>query len=203
MHISFRLFVVAFAVLTPAVAFSGVKLTESPDDDRPFSIRCRMKVNGKLETATQGGESIGLNMSVDARLSFLERRLPVGGKGAAALRSLRRYDLAEANIDVGGRKTVNRLRDGLKTIVAGIGQGGSRNKRRTVTKQLGRVEARLEALQRGTAVPEPWVARCRTCELPSTKCNGLCWGFWKESLPGGGAAGPSTEPATPARACRS
>lgn len=127
MHISFRLFVVAFAVLTPAVAFSGVKLTESPDDDRPFSIRCRMKVNGKLETATQGGESIGLNMSVDARLSFLERRLPVGGKGAAALRSLRRYDLAEANIDVGGRKTVNRLRDGLKTIVSEGQLNGIRN----------------------------------------------------------------------------
>jgi hypothetical protein len=123
-----RFLVAAFVVgCLPSLANSAVNLTESPDDDRPFSVRCRMKVNGKLQTATQKGDAIGLNMSVDARLSFLERRLPVGGKGAAGLRSLRQYDLAEASIDVGGRKTVNRLRNDLKMVVSEGQLNGIRN----------------------------------------------------------------------------
>ena len=82
--------------------------------------------------------------------------------------------------------------DGLRAVLAGIGPGGSRNKRRTMTKQKARVESRLQALVTGACTPQPRVARCRTCELPSTKCNGLCWGFWKES--NGGDAAITVEP---------
>jgi hypothetical protein len=119
MNSAIRLSLFGFAIAClPTLSAGAVRLTESADDDRPFSVRCRMKVNGTLQTATQGGKAIGLTMSVDAKLSFLERRLQVGGKDAASLRSLRHYDLAEANIDIGGRKTVNRLNDQLKLIVA-------------------------------------------------------------------------------------
>ena len=119
MKSAYRVLVAALVAgfMTTSV-LGAVTLTEAPDDGRAFSVRCRLKVNGKLQTATQGGDAIGLNMSVDAKLSFLERRLPIGGKDAASLRSLRQYDLAEADIDIGGRKTVNRLRNDLSMIVA-------------------------------------------------------------------------------------
>ena len=94
------------------------------------------------------------------------------------------------------------------------GPHASRNRRRTVARQLARVEARAAALARGEVVPEPFVPRCvcvcvcvcvcmcvyetknqlkqalypsartrrcRSCGLTSEQCDGLCWGFWKES----------------------
>lgn len=99
-------------------ARSAESLTEPASDRRTFSVRSRLQVSGTIQTATPGGKSIGLKMSVDAKLSYLERRLPSGGKGAESLRSMRKYDLAEAAIDIGGRKTTNRLSEGRMLIVA-------------------------------------------------------------------------------------
>lgn len=108
---------VCFFVLAEHLA-AAVTMTEPASDKRTFSVRSRLQVEGRIQTATPGGKSIGLNMKVDARLSYLERRLPSAGKGAEALRSMRKYDVAEATIDVGGRKTTNQLSESRTLIVA-------------------------------------------------------------------------------------
>lgn len=109
---------VSFVCLTLTQSLFAAKLTESASDKRTFSVRSRLQVSGTIQTATPGGKSIGLKMKVDAKLSYLERRLPSGGKGAESLRSMRKYDIAEAVIDVGGRETTNRLSQARTLIVA-------------------------------------------------------------------------------------
>ncbi len=97
---------------------AGVTLTESADDTRTFAVRTRLKVEGTIQTAGADGKTSSLKTVVDGKLSFLERRLPAGGRDADALRSIRYYELAEADITVADRKTVNRLDGSQKVIVA-------------------------------------------------------------------------------------
>lgn len=94
------------------------KINESPDDTRTFSIRARLKVEGTIQTAGIDGKSSSLKTAVDGKLTYLERRLPPGGREAEALRAMRAYQLAEAEITVGDRKTINRLDKNAQQIVA-------------------------------------------------------------------------------------
>jgi hypothetical protein len=117
---------VAAAVLTLALIPVGswaedVVVAESSDDSRVYSVRCRLKVEGEIQTATTttpAPTAEKLKLDVDGKLSFTERRLPRGGQGPLALRSLRFYEVAEADIDVAGRRSTKRLAEGLRTIVA-------------------------------------------------------------------------------------
>ncbi|KAG9413949.1 hypothetical protein AC1031_013151 [Aphanomyces cochlioides] len=56
----------------------------------------------------------------------------------------------------------------------------SKNKRRTVRKQIEKVQARLAAVQADPSIVEARTGKvhCRTCG--STDCVGNCWGFWNE-----------------------
>jgi len=112
----------SLAVLSLVVLASepaaAVVLRESATDKRAFSVRSRLQVEGRIQTTTPGGSSIGLNLHVDAKLSYLERRLPPAGKEAETLRAMRHYGTAQASIDVGGRKTTSRLSDSRKLMVA-------------------------------------------------------------------------------------
>lgn len=88
-------------------------------------------------------------------------------------------------------------RVGLQRLIDATGPGGSRKKRRTMVKQLGRVDDRLDVLEAAAAasdgsdgdgartagIVKPWPkgGYCRTCYAPGTQCDGLCWGFWKDS----------------------
>lgn len=74
----------------------------------------------------------------------------------------------------------------------------TRNRRRSLVKQLARVDARVAEVVAGAAVlprvPAAGAVRpCRTCydEL----CNGLCWGMWKEQQ--GSTSGASVPPPDP------
>ena len=109
--------VLGLAQLT-AHAHAGVKLIETADDARTFAVKTRLKVEGSIQTAGVDGKTTTLKTNVDGKLSFLERRLPAGGRDADALRSIRYYELAEADITVADRKTVNRLDGSQKVIVA-------------------------------------------------------------------------------------
>jgi UPF0176 protein len=61
------------------------------------------------------------------------------------------------------------------------GSTRSRNVRRTLTKQIEKVTSHLLELEKGIVAPHPDAPkRCRTCMEPRTKCNGRCWGFWKQ-----------------------
>lgn len=94
------------------------KIAEATDDERTFSVRSRLKVEGTLLTAGVDGKSTSLKTTVDGKLTYLERRLPPGGRDAEALRSMRNYQLAEAEIAVGDRKTISRLEKSSQQIVA-------------------------------------------------------------------------------------
>ena len=99
-------------------SIAAVQLRESPEDDRKYSVHCRLKVDGRLQTATPDGKAIGLNLGVAATLQYQERRLPSGGQDAESLRSVRHYQVAEASIDIGDRKTKHQLDPKTRLIVA-------------------------------------------------------------------------------------
>ena len=72
----------------------------------------------------------------------------------------------------------------LKTLRAEFGHGTDftddpRQRRRTLDKQIKRVQARIDSLAEGRAVVNSvQVRRCRSCR--KIGCPGNCWGFWKE-----------------------
>lgn len=69
----------------------------------------------------------------------------------------------------------------LRGVLDSMGPGSSRNQRRTISRQLDKVETRLALLESGATHVTAHVPRCRTCGLESVLCDGHCWGFWKES----------------------
>lgn len=91
------------------------KLEEPVDDVRIFGVGTRVDISGKLQTAPK---SPHLSQTVSAALSYRERRMLGPGSEAEALRSVREYETAQADIDVDGNKTALRLPDALKLIVA-------------------------------------------------------------------------------------
>jgi hypothetical protein len=74
-----------------------------------------------------------------------------------------------------------------KTELEEIGEslsppGDYKNVRRTLMRQIAKIQNRLEGLEAGTAKVDrdaPW--RCRTCMKTCHECNGRCWGFWKQA----------------------
>ncbi|MBI1310376.1 hypothetical protein GC176_03640 [bacterium] len=109
---------IAIVFLLTMTATAGVAMSGSADDDRAFSVRCRLEVAGDLQTAAPDSKGVTLPMKADARLSFLERRLPAGGKDAEAFRSVRSYQVGEARIEVSGQPTENHLPADGRLIVA-------------------------------------------------------------------------------------
>lgn len=56
----------------------------------------------------------------------------------------------------------------------------NKNMRRTLMRQVEKIDARVKDLDSGLGIAEPGAPRrCRTCMDPLNKCDGLCWGFWK------------------------
>jgi len=94
------------------------EFSEPINDARTFHVDSTIKVDGQLETAVKSGKSRTLKLDVEGKLQYLERRLPGTGRDAEALRSLRYYESATANIDVQGQKTFARGRDKHRMIVA-------------------------------------------------------------------------------------
>jgi predicted sulfurtransferase len=92
-------------------------------------------------------------------------------------------------IDVFSLSELKRQFAALKVVLAQIDarisageiprQKDPRQRRRTVTKQMRRLEKRMSSLRSGAAaVRGPDLpARCRSCKRDS--CEGACWGFWK------------------------
>lgn len=91
---------------------------EPIQDARTFKVDSTIKVEGQLETAIKSGKARSLELNVDGKLLYLERRLPGTGRDAEAFRSLRYYEEATATIDVQGQKTFARGRDMHRMIVA-------------------------------------------------------------------------------------
>ena len=81
---------------------------------RVYGVGTRVDIKGTLRFA----KNPDLLQTVSATLSYRERRLLGPGNGAESLRSVREYETAQADINVGDAKTVTRLPDALKLIVA-------------------------------------------------------------------------------------
>ena len=120
--------VTILAVNSVGTAAEPISVSEPATEQRVFSVRARLQVNGQIETTSQPAAAsgqktttekpTGLKLAVDGKFSFLERRLPAGGQDADAFRALRRYQLAEADITIDGQKTVNQLPSDARQIVA-------------------------------------------------------------------------------------
>ncbi|OQS01894.1 hypothetical protein THRCLA_05671 [Thraustotheca clavata] len=71
---------------------------------------------------------------------------------------------------------------GLEGVLAALlkepdSQKRSKNRRRTVRKQIEKVQQRIAFLNENPNAVETWKhVHCRTCG--STSCEGTCWGFW-------------------------
>jgi len=127
--INFAVAILSIVAMNDSSTAAGpISISESATEQRVFSVRCRLQVDGNIETTAQPSadsnakkeaeKSSNLKLNVDGKFSFLERRLPAGGQDADAFRALRRYQLAEADITIDGQKTVNQLPDAARQIVA-------------------------------------------------------------------------------------
>jgi len=57
-----------------------------------------------------------------------------------------------------------------------------KNTRRTLMKQITKIEERIQDLDSEKFHTDRNAPRrCRTCREPRTVCDGLCWGFWKQT----------------------
>lgn len=120
-HISFA----ATAYCTLLLALGSTRSVEGAHTieelhtkDRVFRINVSSIVDGQLETSVGEGKAVAHDLDVDAVHNYLERRLPGAGRNAAALRSLRQYEEANATIQVDEQATSTRLRDERRLIVA-------------------------------------------------------------------------------------
>ncbi len=101
-----------------ATAAAKHALREPVTQTRPYLVKNELEVTGTLETSLGGGKSRKLDLKVDAKLNFIERRLSSGGQGPLSLRSIRQYQTARADIDVSGQATSSMLRENRRRIVA-------------------------------------------------------------------------------------
>ena len=81
------------------------------------------------------------------------------------------YDLEELQQQ---KSALERLRDENSEL---------KNIRRTLLRQLQKVEQRIKGIRDGTlAVDKTAPRRCRSCQEPlGVKCDGKCWGFWRKA----------------------
>ena len=109
---------VVFSLITFATSLAWsadkFKLEEPVDDSRIFGVGTRVEIKGTLRFP----KNPDLRQTVSAVLSYRERRLLGPGDESEALRSVREYETAEADITVGETKTAMRLPENLKMIVA-------------------------------------------------------------------------------------
>lgn len=94
------------------------RLDDDASDSRVVQTTGTIKVTGKLQTLVGKNQAIPLTLDVDAGVKFRERRLPPAGRDAAALRSLRYYDEARADVKVNQQTTLTRLQSSQRLIIA-------------------------------------------------------------------------------------
>lgn len=103
-------------LLISAAAFAAdkYKLEEPVDDIRIFGVGTRIDIKNNF----QFRKDQTLPQTAAVSLSYRERRLLGTGNDAEAMRSVREYETAESEIMVESTRTVAKLSDSLKLIVA-------------------------------------------------------------------------------------
>jgi predicted sulfurtransferase len=73
------------------------------------------------------------------------------------------------------------LRDQMKGLIE-IRENTTGGSRKTLIRQITKIKERIVCLQSKLCrVNNDTPRRCRTCHEPDYVCDGLCWGFWKQS----------------------
>lgn len=74
----------------------------------------------------------------------------------------------------------------------------AKNVRRTLTRQINKVESRIRGIEDGSlSVDKNAPRRCRSCQEPlgEDSCDGKCWGFWRKAeVLGDGVTSDGTTP---------
>lgn len=99
-----------------AEAADKSEIKEEPNDSRVFTISARLDVAGKV--FPQPGPKNALKLQVAGQFGYAERRLAGTGRDAEAFRTVRRYDEAKAQIEVGDQPSQRALREAARLIVA-------------------------------------------------------------------------------------
>ena len=71
--------------------------------------------------------------------------------------------------------------NGLKELENGEEAVNSKNVRKTLKKQIEKVQKQIDMVRQGEIIPDSNAPRkCRMCMLTNDKCDGNCWGYWKD-----------------------
>lgn len=102
----------------PTCADVPVKLAESSLEQRTYSTKSQITTTGKVQAATSAGEKEDLNLKASVTFDFLSRRLPAGGRDAAALREAREFATAQLTTTVSNYETRAELPADRQLIIA-------------------------------------------------------------------------------------
>lgn len=121
--------VIAFAVAcSGAVSLAAEKflLTEDSSSDVIRAYESRITGEGTLEfhPGPNADQPVTHPIKMVAAFRFAERRLPAAGRDDAAWRSIRQYDEAKSQIDVGGQTSLPSLRPERRTLVVTADRAG-------------------------------------------------------------------------------
>lgn len=108
----------AVLMMPPNRAPAAHTLNEPVPDRRCFQVTSRLTVNGQLKTAVGDGKAQALDLKVEASHGYRQRSLPAAGRDAEALRGLRQYETATAQISVNSQSHVSRLRNDRRRLIA-------------------------------------------------------------------------------------
>jgi len=120
LQLTLRLVVCGLASLClwPLTATAAITLREPEGSDRVTQASLTVTTTGSVFTAGGKEKSQKLPIEARARFQFRERRLPSGGRDAAALRSAREFEVAELETTIAGRQSQQSLPESNQKIVA-------------------------------------------------------------------------------------
>lgn len=106
------------------VASAAVTLQEPAVSDRAIQTTVDVTTQGSVFTAGVKDKSQKHAIDARARFQFRERRLPSGGRDAAALRAVREFDVAELKTSISGEQTSQSLPGHHRQIVVTGSEAG-------------------------------------------------------------------------------
>ena len=120
LRLALRLALGALASLCfwPLSATAAITLREPEGSDRVTQASLTVTTTGSVFTAGGKEKSQKLPIEAQARFKFRERRLPSGGRDAAALRSAREFEVAELQTTIDGLQTQESLPANNRQIVS-------------------------------------------------------------------------------------
>lgn len=104
-RISLSVWTLLAVALFPAVLPAAVQLQEPESSERTVQVSVSVTTTGSVFTAGSATKSQKHPLTANARYRFRERRLPPGGRDAAALRAIREFETAQLTNSISGRDT--------------------------------------------------------------------------------------------------